>query len=268
MTRTMTNAQMVMKLAELGHVYTRAKTKAKEQLQNLLRQHGHSHLIPDEPRLAQAENAVLDNLKRVLEKPAAQKELVYRYRESQSEHTRNGKLNMEVGSSREADLIAVLCRYLEGVLYKIDNKNTEDFAFLGELFSVKHVSAQLGSGSIKFMWAADEKTAKTCIEKKEVGTTNMIIVFVDTKRSLITIVAVSKEMMVLLMNQIGRDKALKSATGTDNRGVSFSPAMIKAMVRNHYFICEIQDVDLSGGLDPIQRRMKDLDDKFGPADRT
>jgi hypothetical protein len=260
---------MVLKLAEIGAVYTRSKMKAAEQYRSLLKQHGHSHIIPDEPRLPQAENAVLDNLKRVLEKPAAQKELVDLYRESQSEHTRNGKLNMEVGSAREAAFIALLSRYRPGMIdNKIDNKKTEDFGFLGDLFSVKHVSAQLGSGSIKFMWAADDKTAKKCMDSKDVGSANMIIVFLDTKRSLITIVAVSKEMMTTLINGIGRDKALKSATGTDNRGVSFSPAMIKAMVRNHYFMTEIQDVDLSGGLDPIQRRMKYLEDKFGPADCT
>lgn len=264
----MTIAQMIIKLAEIGAVYTRSKTKAAEHYRQVLRENGHSHMIPNDTRVAQAENKILDILKTVLQQPAAQMELIQLYRESQSEHTRNGKLNMEIGSSREADLIAVLCRYLKDVLYKIDNKNTEDFTFLGELFSVKHVSAQLGSGSIKFMWAADDKTAKKCIATKDVGATNMLVVFIDKKRSLVTIVAVSKEMMVTLINDLGREKALKTATGTDNRGVSFSPAMIKAMVRNHYFIAEIQDVDLSGGLDPIQRRMKYLEDKFGPGDRT
>jgi hypothetical protein len=234
-----------------------------------LKDNGLTHILPDRRRTEQADVPALNIIKSTLETPKVQAELKFLYKQSQSEHTRNEKLKMEVGSAREADFITALYRNLSGVEYQIDNKHTEDFTFMGELVSLKHISAVVGSGSIKLEWTADNECAETCMKTKDVGKTHIIMTFVDTKKnSAITIVCVTKDMINKIVNDIGRDKALKSSTGKNNRGVAFTGLMVKSMVEHNYFKVVLKDIDLSGGLDPIQRRMKDLDDKFGPADRT
>lgn len=256
----MKNEQIKQILRQLG---VKGLTGNRNSLIEKLKLHGSTHILPATPRTEQLDIPALNTLKTTLETQKVQTELKFLYKQSQSEHTRNGKLNMEVGSSREADFIAVMYRHLSEIEYKIDNKNTEDFSFMGELVSLKHISAVLGSGSIKFMWTSDNECAETCMQTKDVGNTHMILSFVDTKNSVITIVCVTKDMINKIVNDIGRDKALSSAKGKNNRGVAFTGLMVKNIIQHNYFKVVLNDVDLSGGLDPIQRRLKDLDAQFG-----
>ena len=70
----------------------------------------------------------LDLLKTTLEIKSFQKGLLQLYANSQIEHTRNNKIGMEIGMSREKDLISSLKYFLpDNIISDIDNTLPEDF---------------------------------------------------------------------------------------------------------------------------------------------
>jgi len=201
----------------------------------------------------------LEVVREVLSNPAAQKDLVTLYSDSQSECTRNGKCGMEIGMSRENDLKAVLVKYAtEHIQIDIDNDLVEDFRVKGEPVSVKHVTGKVGTGSVKAKWTSDADQAQQFIESMLTFDpshyTHILLVYIDTKKKSITLVCVTATTVVEIVREHGAS-AFSAAKGTNNRGVSYASKTIADFLRKAFFTIEIKDVTLSEGLDPIQRRL-------------
>ena len=199
----------------------------------------------------------LDTIEEVLRRSIVQTHLVYLYSASQSECTRNGKCTMEIGTSRENDLKAVLREHI-GDEFKTDINNNcvEDCQFKNEKISIKHISAAVGKGSIKAKWTSDTEQAKqyivSMVSQKE-KPVHMILVYIDIAKKAITIVCIAASTIKEIIQDLGQE-AFSTATGTNNRGVEYSKRIVSELIRRNYFMIEIRDVAFTNGLDPIQRR--------------
>ena len=209
----------------------------------------------------------------VLKNPEAQSLLVKCYAASQAEHMRNDKLGMEVGNAREKDLVAVLTHYLGSELeYNIDNDLTEDFRIQGRRISVKHITisskTQDITGTCKCKWTADVQKAEQYIadmRKQNPETfTDILFGFINPVRKTLTYVLTPSEVVQTGVGLLD-EKAFVSRTGTNNRGVEFSKDMMSYMCDNAYFKQTISGVDLSGGIDPIRRRLLMISTILGPS---
>lgn len=213
---------------------------------------------PTTPTIIVAPIAELDRLRTVLETPAAQRDLVSLYSDSQAECKRNGKCGMEIGMSREKDLLAVLSDYIGAeVVTDIDNALVEDFRFNAEKISIKHISDAVGKGSMKVKWTSDAEQATkfltTMLALEPDHYTHMLIVFIDLKAKRITIVCIAAQQVIEIVRFLGK-RAFNSATGTNNRGVDYSKEMMALLIKYNYFTVRIEGVDIATGLDPIARR--------------
>lgn len=203
----------------------------------------------------------MNEIKSILSLHIVQKELVYLYRQSQSECTKNGKLSMEIGISREKDLIAVLYKYLKNkVEYKIDAHAANDTIICGEKFSIKHSSSSVGKGSLKWKWTSDGQKAEMFKQQMMYSFTdeyysNIIIVYIDAKQKVITIIGIIKKNIIDGVKLFMKD-AFVNRIGTNNRGVEFSSHMIKYMIQNSTFKIVLNNVSISTCYDPIQKRIK------------
>lgn len=217
--------------------------------------------------------AQLNLITEVLGNPEAQKLLTTFYASSQAEHIRNGKLSMEIGNSREKDLIAVLVHYLGDKLkYKIDNDLTEDFQVEDRRVSVKHITVKSKTrdveGVCKCKWTADADKAdlyiKEMLECKPEMFTDILLGFIAPERKTITYVLVAAE---TVMEGVGvlKEKAFVSRKGTNNRGVEFSKEMMLYMCEHAHSRTTIRGVDLSETLDPIQRRLLMISSMLAPS---
>lgn len=200
----------------------------------------------------------LDRIRTVLLNPAAQRDLVSLYSDSQAECKRNGKCGMEIGMSREKDLLAVLTDYIgEEVETDIDNSLVEDFRVNSEKISIKHISDTVGKGSMKVKWTSDTEQATkfltTMLALEPDHYTHMLIVYIDLKGKRISIICVAEKQVIEIVRFLGK-RAFNSATGTNNRGVDYSKEMMALLIKYNYFQVNIEGVDIATGLDPIERR--------------
>ena len=56
-----------------------------------------------------------------------------------------------------------------------------------------------------------------------------------------------------------KEESFKHREGTNTRGVEYSVKLMKKLIEEAAFKVEIKDVDLSGGIDPIERRIQLLE---------
>lgn len=208
-------------------------------------------------------STTFDLLAGVLRNPEAQSLLVKCYAASQAEHIRNDKLGMEVGNAREKDLVAVLTHYLGDALeYNIDNDLTEDFRIQGRRISVKHITIDSKTkeihGTCKCKWTADVQKAEQYIaemRKRNPETfTDILFCFINPVRRTIAYVLTPSEVVQAGVESLD-EKAFVSRSGTNNRGVEFSKEMMAYMCTHAYFTEILREVDLTGGIDPIRRRL-------------
>lgn len=205
----------------------------------------------------------MDKIKSVLSLQEVQRNLVYLYQQSQSECTKNGKLSMEIGTSREKDLIAVLHYHMgDDVEYNVGVHAPEDIKICGQKFSIKHSSSSVGKGSIKWKWTSDAQQATNFKEQLMSSFTdkyysNMILVYIDASSMTITIVGVLKDVIIEGVKNL-MEQAFVSRTGTNNRGVEFSPRMIKHIITNATFRIILSNINFSFCSDPIQKRISVL----------
>ena len=186
-------------------------------------------------------------------------QLISMYANSQAECCRNGKLTMEIGSSRENDLKAVL-KWALGDLIKceIDNCLPEDVYIDDQKVSIKHSSSVVGKGSIKAKWTSDNAQAQKYIAEMQEGPlslfTNMLLVYIDLKHQKITLVCVTDVVMHELVKKL-KSNAFRCSQGKNNRGVEYTPELIKLAISKALFIIKLSDVTFKNGLDPIARRI-------------
>lgn len=208
---------------------------------------------------------VMDKIWRLLSKRNVQKDLIRLYQKSHREYTKNGKMGMEIGASKEKDLTAVFQYYMgkDQVVYDTGYCSPEDIRIGGEKFSIKHISTAVGasSGSIKVKWTADNIQAKKLIEdSRTMFGQHMLIVYWDNKKNNVTILGIEQEK---IQNGIYRynETAFHIRSGTNNRGVQFSRKMLDFILKDPAFSITIPDVHLhssSSSEDPIQQRCAEL----------
>jgi hypothetical protein len=207
--------------------------------------------------------APLNRLKEIIEKKDFQRGIIQLYSSSQKEHSKNGRLGPEVGMSREKDLIATLKRFEgENVNYDIDNRLPEDLCFHTLKISLKHSQGDFGS-TVKAKWTSADKSVeeaiKMMIEAPDEYYPALLICYIDSKKKKITYVLITAEQNKNTIKSL-RAGAFKVPSG-NSRGIEYSKAAMSEFMKNIYFKVEINDADLTTGIDPIERRMKVLEDK-------
>jgi len=210
-------------------------------------------------------------IKEVLSKPFTQSALVRLYSDSQSECTRNGKCGMEIGMSREKDQGAILKYFLgDSVNLDIDNSLPEDYLVLGEKISAKHSQGKVGT-AVKAKWTVAGESAKdaikSMIEADDSYYPHLLLTYIDIDYKKISFVSITSEHNRNTIKTLG-EKAFNLPSSTANsRGIPYSTAAMKELMKNVYFKIDI-DADLKGGEDPIQKRMnliKQLEESAGPS---
>lgn len=203
----------------------------------------------------------LETLRRLFQYPPAQQALLHLYADSQSDCKKNGKCGPEVGMAREKDLLAVLRYFLkERITTEISNDLPEDFLMDTEKVSVKHSQGAVGS-AVKAKWTSDkDSTASdiTSIISAEDGYyPHLLLIYMPKGQKKIVIACVEKDKHRTVVKTL-KEGAFKILNG-NSRGFEYSKAAMKEFLSSPAFICEIQNVDLEGGMDPIQKRMKQLE---------
>ena len=204
----------------------------------------------------------LDRIEEVFRNPAAQRDLVTLYSDSQSECQRNGKCTMEIGSSREKDLLAVLKRYIgAGIKTDLDNALVEDCCYNDQRISIKHSSGAVGSGNVKWKWTADSAQADAFIREMLAldpkHFTHILLVYINVEKKRIDAVMVSANTVLDIVRTFGAE-GFKSVAGTNNRGISFSTKILQQFVKQAYFHVKMTDVSVETDMDPIDRRIARL----------
>jgi hypothetical protein len=209
-------------------------------------------------------------LKDVLENKKAQRGLVTLYAQSQMECTRNGECGMEVGMAREKDQGAVLKMFLGDLInLDIDNALPEDYVIGGAKISAKHSCQKIGT-PIKAKWtSADvsvQETLRSLIEAED--HLNLLLTYLDVKAKKITIICITAEHHKNTIKEL-KEEAFKVPKG-NSRGIEYSRRAMTELLSNRFFTVEIEDADLKGGMNPIERRihllrelLKDAEDPPG-----
>lgn len=215
---------------------------------------------PLEVAMAQQVPLGIERLKNVLENTQAQLGLITLYSLSQTECTRNGSCGMEVGMSREKDQGAVLKMFLgDDINLDIDNILPEDYIICNEKISAKHTSSKVGT-TVKAKWTSADVSAKDAIQSmihaEDSYYPHLLLTYLDTKANKITIICIPAEHNKNVIKQLGEDAF--SVPKGNSRGIEYSRQAMKELFKNMYFKVEIDDANLKGGIDPIQRRMNML----------
>jgi len=208
---------------------------------------------------------VMEKIYNLLHQREVQQNLIRLYQKSHWEHTKNGKMGMEIGASKEKDLTAIFRYYMgeDQVIYDTGYCSPEDLRIGGEKFSIKHISTAVGAstGSIKVKWTSDNFQAKKLIKDSQwMSDQHMLIVYWDNNKNNVTILGIEQEK---IKNGVSRyhETAFHIRPGTNNRGVQFSRKMLDFILKDPAFSITIPDVHLhssSTSEDPIQRRCADL----------
>jgi len=199
----------------------------------------------------------LELLMKVLQNKEAQRGLITLYTLSQVECTRNGACGMEVGMAREKDQGAVLKLFIgEKINLDIDNSLPEDFIIGKAKISSKHCSCNIGS-SVKAKWTSADISVKETIEAlinaPESYYPHLLITYIDKKNNKITIICISSQRNKDVIKEL-KNEAFKIPKG-NNRGIEYSKKAMVELLKNRVFTIEIENADLKGGLNPIQRRI-------------
>ena len=226
----------------------------------------------------------LNLLQKVFVLEQAQQGLAVLYADSQKECTRNGKKGMEIGMSREKDMCALLKLFLGAkICLDIDNDLTEDFTIVAELLrkfrmegshtdemssvpkpgtpvrkvSIKHITGALGT-PVKIKWTSADKsvedTLAEIIAAPDDYYPDLLLVYFTSNS--ISIRCITAEQNSLAIRNLGR-AAFKVPSG-NSRGIEYSSTAMSLLMKNTYFEVNMTNVDLTTGIDPIERRMKKL----------
>lgn len=124
---------------------------------------------------------------KILTSPVASSELVRMYLTSESECTRQGRLDAGVGSSRERDMIALLMYYLGASDVTLEPTNGEawDARVKGTMLSIKHQTGPLRSKGLKILWTADRNCQKAFMATPPKFDYDLLIVNVSFKTNII-----------------------------------------------------------------------------------
>lgn len=199
----------------------------------------------------------LEALKRVFLNTSAQRGLIRLYTDSQQECTRNGACGMEIGMSREKDQGAVLKLFLgDDINLDLDNDLPEDYSLLKEKISAKHSQGKVGT-PVKAKWTSADKSVedaiRAMIDAPDEYYPHLLLTYIDLKLKKISIQCISSQTNRDVIKRLGSD-AFKVPKG-NSRGIEYSPVAMRELLASTYFQVNIEDADLTSGLNPIERRM-------------
>ena len=202
----------------------------------------------------------LDLLHNVLKSKEAQRGLITLYSQSQSECTRDGKCGMEIGMAREKDQGAILQYFLGDFVHlDIDNDLPEDYRIGDEKISAKHSSAKVGT-PVKAKWTSADESAKDAVQAmiaaEDSYYPNLLLTYLETANNKVTLVCITAEHNRNVIKEM-REEAFKIPKG-NSRGIEYSTKAMKALLAKKYFMVEITDANVKGGMNPIERRMNML----------
>jgi len=202
----------------------------------------------------------LDLLKTTLENKNFQKGLLQLYADSQKENTRNCKLGMEVGISRERDLVSVLKYFLpDKINSDVDNALPEDFLLNSLKISVKHKQGAIGS-AFKVSWTCADNAVKSTINSMINASDNyyphLLVAYIENINQKITIICITAEENKNIIKSLKENafKTIKNPKG-NTRGIEYSKEAMNKLIKNKYFEVVINNADLTKGKNPIQRRI-------------
>lgn len=202
----------------------------------------------------------MEALQKVLQSKEAQRGLISLYADSQVECTRNGACGMEIGMAREKDLCAVLKYFLKDTIQlEIQNSLPEDFLISGEKVSVKHSQSKVGA-AVKAKWTSADKSVesdiKAMIEAPDEYYPHLLLIYLSVPEKKITIVCISKEKNKEVIQNL-REEAFKVPKG-NSRGIEYSSKAMKSLMKDPVFQISMENCNLLGGMNPIDKRMQFL----------
>lgn len=202
----------------------------------------------------------LEWMKEVFERPSAQRCLVSLYSDSQSECMRNGTPGMEIGMAREKDQVTVLKMCLKDkVNLCIDNSRVEDCEVGSGKVSIKHTTGKVGA-PVKAKWTSADKSVQEAIQAMldadDSYYPHLLLTYFDTEANRITIVCIAKDQNKATIKELGA--AAFTVPKGNSRGIEYSRAAMALLLQRMYFSVTIEDANVNGGEDPIERRMKRL----------
>ena len=141
----------------------------------------------------------------------------------------------------------------------IDNTLPEDIMSKNEKISVKHSGSKVGS-PVKAKWTSADTSVKEAIEQminaEDSYYPHLLLTYLDIPNKKITIICISSEEHKNVIKTLKND-AFKIPKG-NSRGIEYSTNAMKELLKRVYFQIVISNVDLKGGMDPIERRIQHL----------
>lgn len=179
--------------------------------------------------------------------------------DSETRGSRNGKRGMEIGRSREDDLVAAM-QWVGGtaVHNEIDNGQMPDIEILGTQFSIKHKSVPYGKWDVSGMkanWTVDKGSVDKSVDDLQNHADCGIIISLVSPIE-VRLYVLGPERYSKIIGELGNGAFKKPKEKTNARGVEYSKAATDR------FMAEAEIVhSLSCNLKaecPIQRRFQDL----------
>jgi len=192
------------------------------------------------------------------------KNLIYLYQSSNKECSRNGKLNPEVGSSRENDLKAsFLSNQIFTVNYNIPNENEEDIVIDNKKISIKHSSDNTTTCSgIKIIWTVNKESREE-FKKNFIFKCDLLIIYVRFNDRILLdkgeleIIYIPKETLLNQQNIFNTNKQniFKFLDG-NSRGVEFDKLFFKKIITESLFNTKIKFNNFECTIsDPVIKRL-------------
>lgn len=195
----------------------------------------------------------------------AQADYIKLLRDSHAESLRDGKLTMDVGTSRERDLIAVLCKYFgrDCVNWNIPSDFSQDVLIENKPVSIKHLTTTQKSNynstlpSFKIKWTSNADAAERHIEEyiKSEWTDYLIVSEIDDKGVTVNVISPSQVNRII---KFLKRRAFKEISKKNNiRGIEFSEVtlnLLKYCCKSVRFKADV----FSRLLDPIDKRLYKL----------
>lgn len=191
------------------------------------------------------------------------KGLILLYQASQLECSRAGKLNPEIGSSRERDLVASFANNKELIVdYDIPNGNEEDVNINNIKLSIKHSSNKENTpGSIKINWTTNADLTENFVNNF-VFRHDLIIVYVRLDKTNVTgtieIIYINSYELIHQQNncKANGEKVFKILGGA-SKGIQFDVEFFKKIINNLLFHVYVEFKNFTcDGCDSISKRIK------------
>ncbi len=182
-------------------------------------------MIPALVTLFRDENSVRllqENLPRAFEVADAESRRVQQRRGGQTHEA----VGQEVGATRERIIIAYLRHALGEIHITLPTANTamRDVLVFGEPLEIKTATR---NGKVKAKWTADTASAESDIDAFEF-TSDLLLVRIWWGMERDSLFYIPKEVLQSLAKKSGNANFLKSATGTNNRGIDIAPWFVDA----------------------------------------